>query len=536
MHMDVKTLKPMYCVWELTLACNQRCGHCGSRAGRARPDEMDTDTCLRVIADLASLGCQVITLSGGEPTLRRDWYRLASEIRQAGMIANMVTNGFALDANQAESMRTAGLANVAVSIDGPETVHDRIRGAGAFERSVRSLCLLAEAGLSTTVMTTISSLNMPHLEEIHSLAGQVGAARWRSQLGKPMGELADRLDWVIEPRDLLELLPRLHRMAQAGPTRVGIGDSIGFFGPYDSELRSVSWKGKAQRWAGCQAGLRAIGIESDGGIKGCLSMQAARGPNDPFLEGNLNSRSLTDIWFDPDAFAYNRKFDPKSLSGFCRGCRHRLACRGGARCVAAATTGGLSEDPYCYHRVASLAARHPLRRIGRQVAAAASAVVLSTGSLVVSGCLDYDVAVGFEYGVEPPNCEEVCCDCDYGELPPELIEQCCEPVVGPEYGVEPPNCEEVCCACDYGELPPGVWEECCEEPIITPDYGVEPPEPEPNCEEVCCECDYGHIPPEVYEACCETEPIDCQDVCCDCDYGELPPEVIDQCCSDDEEP
>ena len=78
-HVDV--LKPSYCVWELTLACNQRCGHCGSRAGTPRPDELNTEECLQVVQSLAKLGCEVITLSGGEPTLRSDWYAIAREIQ-----------------------------------------------------------------------------------------------------------------------------------------------------------------------------------------------------------------------------------------------------------------------------------------------------------------------------------------------------------------------------------------------------------------------------------------------------------------------
>ncbi len=526
---DVRTIepgtpRPRYCVWELTLACNLRCGHCGSRAGKARPDEMDTDECRVAIRSLAALGCEVITLSGGEPTLRPDWDELACEIRQCGMIPNMVTNGFALDESQARRMKASGLANVAVSIDGPADVHDSIRGLGAFERTRRALLTLRDTGVSTTVMTTVNTLNLTRLEEVHALAVELGADRWRCQLGKPMGHMQTNSDMVVKPADLLTLLPVLYRLDQGGPIRVGIGDSIGYYGPYDSGLRSVSWKGQPQRWAGCQAGLQAIGIESDGGIKGCLSMQAFSGQDDPFLEGNLRQRSLEAIWFDPDGFAYNRKFSPDDLTGFCAGCKYRLICRGGARCVAAAVRGALGEDPYCYHRVAALATRWPGRLLKRQIATAASVV-----SLMCAGCLNYG-SVG-DQGEDPITCEEVCCECDSDEYPPGIWEECCEPVVVTEYGVEPPACEDVCCECEYGELPPGVREECCE-PVVTPDYGDVPP----DCENVCCDCDYGELPPGVWEECCQTEPIDCQGIDCDSDYGVLPPDVVEACCGDDEEP
>jgi MoaA/NifB/PqqE/SkfB family radical SAM enzyme len=54
------------CVWEITLACNLRCGHCGATAGRARPDELTPAEALRLAADLANLPTHEVTLMGGE--------------------------------------------------------------------------------------------------------------------------------------------------------------------------------------------------------------------------------------------------------------------------------------------------------------------------------------------------------------------------------------------------------------------------------------------------------------------------------------
>jgi len=519
---DPDRCKPRYCVWELTLACNQRCGHCGSRAGKARPDELDTAEAQGVVRALAALGCEVITLSGGEPTLRPDWETIASAIREAGMIVNMVTNGYALDRPQAERMKACGLANVAVSIDGPEQIHEHIRGKGSFGRTTRSLGLLREVGLSTTVMTTVNTLNLHRLDEIHALALSAGADRWRCQLGKPMGNMKANAELALKPRDLLVLLPSLHRLNRRGPLRVGIGDSIGYYGPFDSELRSVSWKGKPQMWGGCQAGLQAIGIESDGGVKGCLSMQAFSNGPDPFREGGVRERSLERIWRDPAAFAYNRRFTPEDLTGFCARCQYRLACRGGARCVAAAVSGMLGEDLFCYHRVAALAASWP-NRLARHLATAASVV-----GLMCAGCVDYR---SVHPGDDPIDCQVI--DCESDGLPPDVFDTCCEPAV--DYGVEPPDCSQVCCDCDYGDTPPEILEQCCE-PVVTPDYGVMPP----DCSLVCCDCDYGALPPGTWEQCCEpavdygVEPPDCTDVCCDCDYGQLPPEIIEACCDDDD--
>ncbi|MBM4320556.1 MAG: radical SAM protein, partial [Deltaproteobacteria bacterium] len=540
-----------------------------------------TQECLGVVDDLATLGCEVITLSGGEPTLRDDWATIAEAIAARGMIPNMVTNGLSMSPALARRMKEVGLSNLAVSLDGPPAVHEQIRGHGTFAITERAIRTVQDAGLPVTVMTTVNTLNLPLLEPLHTLCSSLGVARWRLQLGKPMGNLKEHDDWVVKPRELLYLLPRLHRLASDGPLRVGIGDSIGYFGPYDTPLRALSWKGTPQRWGGCQAGLQAIGIEADGGVKGCLSMQAfSDGGADPFCEGSVRRRSLVDIWQDPRSFAYNRCFSEQSLGGFCRSCRHRAECRGGARCMAAAATGRLAEDPYCYHRMAELARQRPLARLRQGAVAVAS---VSLAGLFAWGCLS-DRQEEQRPQPRPGACAQV--DCADPELDQARRQQCCEtsppvdcrtvdcgdhatPAVAreecchlPEYGVEP--CAEVDCA--DPDLLRQLVEQCCAqvepypcsgEECSLPEYGVEPdcaavdctdPATPPATRAQCCnlaeygvepdpcagvDCNRpGDLPPELTGQCCNVaeygvEPDPCAGICCDCDYGELPPA---ECC------
>ena len=89
-------LYPHSVVWEITFACNMRCLHCGTSAGKKRPDELTTDEALRLIDELAELGTDNIALSGGEPLLREDWLLLARRIKERGMNPLMVTNGMAV--------------------------------------------------------------------------------------------------------------------------------------------------------------------------------------------------------------------------------------------------------------------------------------------------------------------------------------------------------------------------------------------------------------------------------------------------------
>ena len=83
----IETLRPHTVVWEITLACNMRCIHCGSSASplTKRLDELSTQEALDVINQLQEIGVQRVVLSGGEPFLRKDWEALEKEVARLDM-------------------------------------------------------------------------------------------------------------------------------------------------------------------------------------------------------------------------------------------------------------------------------------------------------------------------------------------------------------------------------------------------------------------------------------------------------------------
>ncbi len=83
-----------YAVWELTLKCNLAYEeHCGSRAGKARDDELSTEEALDLVRQVAEKGIDEVTIEGGEAFLRKDWFTIARAITDAGMSCSMITGG-----------------------------------------------------------------------------------------------------------------------------------------------------------------------------------------------------------------------------------------------------------------------------------------------------------------------------------------------------------------------------------------------------------------------------------------------------------
>lgn len=342
-------LRPKYCVWEITSRCNMRCLHCASdfSDGRPRGDELDLAEAMDLCRQLAQLGCEKVVLSGGEALLRPDWPLIARELVALGLHVSLITNGFVVDEEAAREIRRAGICRVALSLDGLEETHNHVRvNPLSFARVLRACDLLRGEGLAVNFVTHVNRRNLPELAALETLVAELGADVWRLQLGSPMGRLAQHPELVLLPEDLPAVADFIVAAKQRRRVAVSVGNNVGYFSRHERVLRSTPNRQGLDFWCGCSAGCLNVGIEANGNVKGCLSLQSER-----FVEGNLRQESLAEIWSRPGAFAYTRGFEPADLHGHCAGCEYGEICRGGCVFMAFGATGSPHDNPYCLHRV-----------------------------------------------------------------------------------------------------------------------------------------------------------------------------------------
>jgi radical SAM protein with 4Fe4S-binding SPASM domain len=353
--------RPIYAVWELTLRCDLACIHCGSRAFRARPDELTTAEAIDLVEQMAALGVREVSLIGGEAYLRSDWLDVVRAIRANGMVASLTTGGLGLDAEVAQSAARAGLVAASVSVDGLPAMHDAVRGVvGSFDAAMRALSALADAGLRITANTQLYRQNLPSLEELFEILLARKIRGWQLQVTVAMGRAAEQDDLLIEPYQMLELMPivaRIKRRADEAKVLLWPGNNVGYFGPYERAIRGNQPLGHS---SGCGAGRTTLGIESNGDIKGCPSL-----PTREYVGGNVREHSLRDIWQRAEALRFTRERTTDELWGYCKGCYYAESCKAGCSWTAHSLFGKRGNNPYCHHRALELLARGQRERVVR---------------------------------------------------------------------------------------------------------------------------------------------------------------------------
>lgn len=331
----------------LTERCNLRCRHCYQSGGRTA--ELSLPEVREVVAEVAEMLAEwsaayglefsrSFNVTGGEPLLREDLFEILGAMAAGGFATYLLTNGTLVEQEQAQRLAGLGVKGVQVSLEGPEAIHDRIRGAGSFAASRRGVTRLLAAGLPVTLNATLSALNAEHFREMVAYAAGLGVPRLGFSRLVPSGRGLGLLDQMLAPARLHEIYEEIFALAPAG-LEIVTGD------PVASRLRAGAGGEELGPVAtgGCAAGLSGLTIMPDGTVTPCRRLAIPL--------GNVREDSLREIWADSPVLEGLR--DRARYGGKCGRCPAWAHCRG-CRAIAYAhslSRGAgdyLADDPQCF--------------------------------------------------------------------------------------------------------------------------------------------------------------------------------------------
>lgn len=149
--MDAFQRKYYYLRLSITDVCNFRCNYClpnGYQSEANKPSFLSLDEIRRVVNSFSAMGTEKVRITGGEPTLRKDFIPIVETIAQNDNIQQiaLTTNGYRL-AKDVEAWKRAGINSINVSIDSldPRMFH-RITGVDKFDDVMRGIERAFEVG------------------------------------------------------------------------------------------------------------------------------------------------------------------------------------------------------------------------------------------------------------------------------------------------------------------------------------------------------------------------------------------------------
>ncbi len=254
----------------LTSRCNSRCRYC--RFDRlAAPDFWTTDALLKVLGEMRAAGTRRVQFTGGEPMLREDVGVILERAKSLGMFTGISTNGFQVP-ERVEELLPADI--VQVSHDGPEEIHDYLRGEGSHRTARLALDALKKRGVPVWTNTVLTAANADRIEEIveHARARKIDAnfvlldyfEEPRKHFHPALKEIADL---VLSGKRRRETLRRLIALKKSGAP---VGGSVPYFEnalrwPRENQVTSP----EPSRLYRCWAGRATAHLEADGKLYAC---------------------------------------------------------------------------------------------------------------------------------------------------------------------------------------------------------------------------------------------------------------------------
>jgi AdoMet-dependent heme synthase len=309
---------PLSVQLDLTYRCNERCVHC--YLDHDDHGEMTTAEIKHLLDEMAEAGVFILTLSGGEIFLRRDFFDLLEHARRLMFCVKLKTNAVLIREREAVRLRDLNVESVQISIYShrPE-VHDAITLIpGSLKRSIAAIKFLKSQGLKVIMANVLMTQNMQDYPGVRALAAELGVECTLDPTVTPM---------MDGNRSTVALGVDQGALRQVFRDTSLVGDVDEFCAipapAGEEEMESTP----------CSAGHTACYVSPYGDVFPCVQF--------PLPTGNVRQQHFVDIWRHSEQMNDVRSIRLKDLTT-CPSCSHAGTC---TRCPGLAYMEGNMRGP-----------------------------------------------------------------------------------------------------------------------------------------------------------------------------------------------
>lgn len=248
----VSTNRPILAHIVPTRRCNLACQYCNEYDNHSAP--VSTAAMLARVDRLAELGTGIVAASGGEPLLHPDLYSIISRVRQRGMIAGLITNGYLLTESRISGLNRAGLDHMQISVDNINPDDVSKKSLRVLDRKLQLLAEYADFEVTINAVLGGGIGNPWDALTVHARAVELGFAATVGVIHDGRGQVGGLTG--VE-RAVYQSIKGLRRLGG------GTGGYVGLGGFQDSIVygQSVDWQ--------CRSGARYLYVCENGLVHYC---------------------------------------------------------------------------------------------------------------------------------------------------------------------------------------------------------------------------------------------------------------------------
>lgn len=310
---------------ELTSHCNQRCSYCynawrednGREVGALGSDDLHA----LLSRALDEVEFDHVTLTGGEPFVRPDIWRVLELCNDKGVGIQMISNGGLVTEAIAERLASYRIRCIQVTLDGPDAAlhHEHVGGDGHFEATLAGIRAMVAHGVCVVGCIVVTRRNADKVGEILDLFRELGVRIVALSRFSPAGYAGQFAATLLPSRsDLVEALAQAEARGRDHGMDLQVTMPVPPCVVEHADYPHI-------RFGGCPIGtsMQEFALGPRGELRSCTLHTE--------VIGDARSESMAALVQSPKLTAY-RDVTP----AFCEPCPHRRSCLGG--CGAAAAT------------------------------------------------------------------------------------------------------------------------------------------------------------------------------------------------------